>query len=49
LFLFENYLCYEYTAEFGILDDYGPYKMFRRPGEAASDGGSSIWYCNNSS
>jgi hypothetical protein len=50
LFLFENYLCYEYTAEFGILDDYGPYKMFRRAGEeAAADGGSSIWYCNNGS
>jgi hypothetical protein len=44
-FLFENYLCYEYTAEYGILDDYAPYKMFRRPGEA-EDGGSSIWYCN---
>jgi len=47
LFLFENYLCYEYTAEYGILDDYGPYKMFRRPGEEAAGEGSSIWYCAN--
>jgi len=46
LFLFENYLCYQYTAEYGILDDYEPYRMFRRPGEEVSDG-SSIWYCAN--
>lgn len=46
IFLFENYFCYEYTAEYGILDDYGPYKMFRRP-EDMNTGGNSIWYCNN--
>jgi hypothetical protein len=44
VFLFENYLCYQYTAEYGILDDYGPYKMFRKEGEAEQDG-NSIWYC----
>jgi len=49
LFLFENYLCYQYTAEYGILDDYEPYRMFRRPGEDVSESGSSIWYCANSS
>jgi hypothetical protein len=47
LFLFENYLCYQYTAEYGILDDYEPYRMFLRPGEEASESGSSIWYCAN--
>ena len=46
LFLFENYLCYEYTNEFGILDDYAPYKMFRKPDEMGQ-GGNSIWYCQN--
>ena len=44
--LFENYLCYEYTNEYGILDDYGPYRMFRKPGEV-DDGNDSIWYCQN--
>ena len=47
LFMFENYLCYQYTAEYGILDDYEPYRMFIRPGEEVSDFGSSIWYCAN--
>lgn len=44
VFLFENFLCYEYTAEYGILDDYGPYRMFRTPEEIEA-GGDSIWYC----
>ncbi len=44
LFLFENYLCYQYTNEYGILDDYKPYRMFRKPDEA-EQGGNSIWYC----
>ncbi len=44
VFLFENYLCYEYTNEYGILDDYEPYRMFRKPEEMAQ-GGNSIWYC----
>jgi len=46
LSLFENYLCYEYTAEYGILDDYEPYRMFRKP-EEIDQGGNSIWYCAN--
>jgi hypothetical protein len=49
LFLFENYLCYEYTAEYGILGDYEPYRMFRKPGEPADGAGNSIWYCANRS
>lgn len=48
LSLFENYLCYEYTGEYGILSDYTPYRMFRRP-EEMDTGGSSIWYCANNS
>lgn len=44
IFLFENYFCYEYTNEYGILSDYEPYRMFTRP-EEASSGGNSIWYC----
>jgi hypothetical protein len=44
VFLFENYLCYESTKEYGILADYTPYRMFRKPDEVA-DGGNSIWYC----
>jgi len=43
VFLFENYLCYEYTGEYGILADYEPYRMFTRPEDAS--GGNSIWYC----
>ncbi len=44
VFLFENYLCYEYTNEYGILDDYEPYRIFRKPGEMEQEG-NSIWYC----
>ena len=45
--LFENYLCYEYTGEYGILADYEPYRIFRKPEEQAKGGGNSIWYCAN--
>ena len=45
-FLFENYLCYEYTGEYGILSDYEPYRMFRKP-EDIDTGSDSIWYCAN--
>ncbi|MBT8422991.1 MAG: hypothetical protein KJP03_07740 [Gammaproteobacteria bacterium] len=48
VFLFENYLCYEYTSEYGILDDYKPYRMFRTAEEIEA-GGDSIWYCANRS
>ena len=47
IFLFENYLCYEYTQEYGILDDYEPYRMFVKPGQEAG-AGNSIWYCQDS-
>ncbi len=47
--LFENYLCYQYTNEYGILADYEPYRIFRKPEEMAKGGGNSIWYCANKS
>jgi len=46
VFLFENYLCYQYTGEYGILEDYEPYRIFRKPGEPTLDG-DSIWYCGS--
>jgi hypothetical protein len=47
--LFENYLCYQYTNEYGILADYEPYRIFRKPEEMTKGGGNSIWYCANKS
>jgi hypothetical protein len=35
LFVFENFYCYRYTGEYGILDNYEPYRVFykgERPG-----------------
>ena len=32
IFLFENYFGYEYRGEFGILEDYEPYRVFRKEG-----------------
>ena len=29
-FLFENYFGYEYSGEYGILEDYEPYRVFRK-------------------
>jgi hypothetical protein len=41
LFVFENFYCYQYTGEFGILSDYGPYRVFYR-GERP---GGGVNYC----
>ena len=30
IFLFENYFGYEYSGEYGILEDYEPYRIFRK-------------------
>ena len=30
IFLFENYFGYEYSGDYGILDDYEPYRIFRK-------------------
>lgn len=43
LFLFENFYCYQYTGEYGILDDYAPYRVFVKPGEQGQGGG--VNYC----
>lgn len=33
MFLFENFAGYEYSGEYGILDDYTPYLIFEDPAE----------------
>lgn len=32
IFLFENYFGYEYRGEYGILEDYEPYRVFQKEG-----------------
>jgi len=46
IFLFENFFCYQYTGEYGILPDYTPYRVFVRVDEsgAATEGGG-VNYC----
>jgi len=44
LFLFENFFCYQYTGEYGILDDYGPYRVFVRPSDEDGAAGG-VNYC----
>lgn len=41
LFVFENFYCYQYTGEYGILDNYEPYRVFYR-GERP---GGGVNYC----
>ncbi len=43
-FLFENFYCYTYTGEYGILEDYEPYRVFTREGEPAGQG---VNYCES--
>jgi hypothetical protein len=43
LFLFENYFCYQYTGDYGILPDYEPYRVFTRPEDGKPGGG--VNYC----
>lgn len=45
-FLFENFFCYQYTGEYGILDDYGPYRVFLRvDADGNSEAGGGVNYC----
>ena len=44
VFLFENLFCYAYTGEYGILDDYEPYRIFTRGDDPSS---ANINYCAN--
>ena len=43
VFLFENFFCYQYTGEYGILSDYSSYRVFVKPGEQGQGGG--VNYC----
>ena len=45
-FLFENFACYQYTGEYGILEDYEPYRIFTRVDEdGVADEGAGMNYC----
>ncbi len=45
-FLFENFFCYQYTGEYGILDDYGPYRVFVKvETDGATSEGGGVNYC----
>ncbi|UCG73676.1 MAG: hypothetical protein JSV45_04700 [Chromatiales bacterium] len=43
IFLFENFFCYQYTGDYGILPDYTPYRVFTRQGDPTPAGG--VNYC----
>ena len=43
VFLFENFYCYQYTGDYGILPDYEKYRVFTRPGDDTPGGG--VNYC----
>lgn len=43
VFLFENFYCYQYTGDYGILPDYERYRVFTRPGGGTPGGG--VNYC----
>ncbi len=47
IFLFENFYCYEYTGEYGILDDYTPYRVFTREAGGTTTDGGGVNYCAN--
>ena len=45
-FLFENFFCYQYTGEYGILDDYGPYRVFVKvDADGSTKAGGGVNYC----
>lgn len=45
--VWENFYCYEYTGDYGILPDYTDYRVFYRPGAAGAAGqaGGGVNYC----
>jgi hypothetical protein len=45
--LFENYYCYQYTGEYGILSDYEPYRVFTRNQNGQDSAGGGVNYCAN--
>ena len=45
-FLFENFFCYQYTGDYGILPDYGPYRVFVKVGsDGSTQAGGGVNYC----
>jgi hypothetical protein len=48
IFLFENFACYQYTGEYGILDDYEPYRVFTKVDDSSGDvqEGGGVNYCS---
>lgn len=47
LVIFENYYCYQYTGEYGILTDYEPYRVFTRSEDGVNKAGGGVNYCAN--
>jgi hypothetical protein len=45
--LFENFYCYQYTGEYGILSDYEPYRVFTRNENPQESSGGGVNYCAN--
>ncbi len=46
VFLFENFACYQYTGEYGILEDYEPYRIFTKVDEnGVEQDGAGVNYC----
>ena len=46
VFLFENFACYQYTGEYGILEDYEPYRIFAKVDENGEmQQGAGMNYC----
>lgn len=47
IFLFENFACYQYTGEYGILEDYEPYRVFTKvDSEGETQEGGGVNYCS---
>jgi len=46
VFLFENFFCYQYTGEYGILQNYEPYRVFVKvDANGALREGGGVNYC----
>lgn len=46
VFLFENFFCYQYTGEYGILPDYAPYRVFvKLAADGSATAGGGVNYC----
>jgi hypothetical protein len=45
LFLFENFYCYTYTGEYGILPNYEAYRVFMKADASGTKPGGGVNYC----